>query len=105
MVDGFVDTTLLTVVMEDGLRAPSFEVRAGILGASHWLEVRRPGAAPVSEVLACTDLAAPASPARRLYSGGVAELAAPFECELGEGVVYRFHSAGTRTQDARARLR
>jgi hypothetical protein len=92
VVDGPLDLSQFTLLAADRIFGTRLSVRAGIIGASHVLEVRHPGLPALHEVFACCDVRPPPAPGRQLYSGGVLDLAGAFECEPADGFGYRFRS-------------
>jgi hypothetical protein len=92
VIGGPLDLSQFTLLSMDHISGAQLRVRAGIIGASHVLEVRHPRLPALHEVFACCDVRPPEAPARRLYSGGVRDLSGVFECEPADGCEYSFQS-------------
>ena len=103
VVGGRLDLSQFTLLAAGRLEGPELRVRAGIIGASHVLEIQRRDEPPLHEVFACTDVRDDTR-LQRLYSGAVQELPAAIECAPAAGFGYRFSSRVTDTEGAREAL-
>lgn len=92
------------MVAAAGVGRSALWLRAGIIGASHVLELRPARRAPLYEVFACRDVRAPEAPGRWLYSGGVRDLQDTLAFDAAPGVGYRFRSQVVDPGAGRQRL-
>ncbi len=104
-MDGPLDLSQFTLLAAADVARSTVRLRAGIIGASHVLEVLPARGAPLHEVFACCDVAPPADPARQLYSGSLRELPGGFACEASRGFEYSFSSQLADTVSGREGLR
>ena len=77
------------------LERPRLHLQAGIIGASHIVQLSYDGKQHLSEVLACTDMP-PDVPVR--CSKGIMELSQPIDFSPGPGIHYYFESQCTDSQ-------
>ena len=87
LLGGDLDLRQFAVLDQARIVRPRLQVRAGILGASHVLQLGLDGKRRVHEVFACTDVVADGP---RVFSGKVSEIRSALELELCPGVLYRF---------------
>ncbi len=98
LISGAVDTTQFTIVKEGNLEVGGAHVRAGIIGASHFLTLTLPSGEVLNEVFACTHvhtesprvIAGPlgslmATTTSRVHGGSVVHAFTPRLVVWGEG--------------------
>ena len=100
LLEGDLDLGQFTLLHSGLTETKEFRVRAGIIGASHVIQVELSGA-NLHEVLACGDVVTESA---RFYSRSVAELPPTVELELAHGVSYCFRPALRAAREARGRL-
>ncbi len=102
-MDGPLDLDQFQVVAAGRLEGPRLALRAGIIGASHFLALRAGQGAPLHEVFACGAVRVEA-PAARLRQVAVRELSESGTAFETEGLSYRFRSWSVAAREAAERL-
>jgi hypothetical protein len=102
-VDGPLDLDQFQVLAAGRLEGPRLALRAGIIGASHFLALRAGQGAPLHEVFACgaVRVEAPAARLRQLAVHELSESGTAFETD---GLSYRFRSWSVAAREAAERL-
>ena len=104
VVGGGLDLSQFRLLEAGLISGARLQVRAAIIGASHVIALEPCDAPALHEVLACTDVRAPARTATRLYSGRVRGLSGEVECEPSRQLGYRFRPCAMGERDGQARL-
>ena len=76
-----------TCLVSGSIGQPKLQIQAHIIGASHIVQLEHEERWRLSEILACTPIAAQSQP---LFSQPVVKLSDPVELKLAENVLYRF---------------